>query len=172
MQRAPAGELAADPVLYGERLYSKASLRIMLSDFANDISTLPAVTVTAPVQLDGNWNVAAPNNGTAYGPISASNPPIARSPGVQTITTTANTVAGDTVIQIAAPPAGLFFHQPVWPMQVWSGNPLAPLVQINRTAITPGQFQNCTNNAGGNLPAVPSAPRCFCRSSTRSRRRW
>jgi len=57
--------------LYGERLYSKVALRIMLSDFANDISTLPTVTTEAPVQLDGNWNAAPPNNGTAYGPISA-----------------------------------------------------------------------------------------------------
>ena len=161
VRRPPAGELVNDPILYGERLYSKVSLRIMLSDFANDISTLPTVTLTAPVQLDGNWNAAAPNNGTAYGPISAANPPIARSPGVQTIATTANTVVGDTVIQIAAPPAGVFFHQPVWPMQVWSGNPLVPLVQINCTAITTTQFQNCTNNAGGNIPIVPAGSTVF-----------
>src|SRR6185436_749971 len=62
VRRPPAGELVNDPILYGERLYSKVSLRIMLSDFANDISTLPTVTLTAPVQLDGNWNAAAPNN--------------------------------------------------------------------------------------------------------------
>lgn len=161
VRRPPPNELVNDPVLYGERLYSKVSLRIMLSDLANDLSALPTVTLAAPVPLDGNWNIAPPNNGTPYGPISAASPPIARSPGLQTITTTANTAAGDNVIQIAAPPPGVFFHQPVWPMQVWSGNPLVPLVQINCTAVTPTQFQNCTNNAGGNIPDVPAGSTVF-----------
>jgi Tfp pilus assembly protein PilX len=158
VRRPPVNENTTDPILYGERLYSKVSLRIMLSDFANDITSLPTVTATAPVQLDGNWNVAAP---AGYAPISGTNPPIARSPGVQTITTTANTLVGDAFIQIAAPPAGIFFHQPIWPMQVWSGNPLVPLVQINCTAVTPTQFQNCTNAGGGNIPAVPAGATVF-----------
>jgi len=161
VRRPPVNEDATSPVLYGQRLYSKVSLRIMLSDFANDISALPTVTAAPPVQLDGDWNAAAPNNGTPYGPVDATHPPIARSPGVQTIQTVANTASGDTFIQIAAPPAGVFFHQPIFPMQVWSSSPLAPLVRINCTAVTATQFQNCTNNAGGNLPAVPAGATVF-----------
>jgi len=115
VRRAPATENVSDPLLYGERLYSKVSLRIMLSDFANDISALPQVSAAAPVLLDGNWNAAPP---AGYGPISAANAPIARSAGVQTIQTVANTAAGDTFIQIAAPAVGNFYHLPVFPQTI------------------------------------------------------
>ena len=158
VRRPPVGESVNDPVLYGERLYSKVSLRIMLSDVANDISALPTVTPTAPVQLDGNWNAAVPNNGTAYGPISAATPPIARSAGVQTISTAQPTAANAAFIEITAPAVGNFFHTPVFPLTVSWGAPVQN-VQMNCTVViatpTP-QFQNCTNNAGGNLPNIPA----------------
>ena len=81
IRRPPAGENVSNPVLFAERLFSKSSIRILLSDTAADITNVPTVTATAPVQLDGNWNTAVPNNGTAYGPIDSSHPPIARTPG-------------------------------------------------------------------------------------------
>ena len=84
VKRPALNENVTNEVLFGERFFSKVSLRIMLSDFAADITNLPTVTGTAPVQLDGNWTTTPPDNGTAYGPISATNPPIARSPGPAT----------------------------------------------------------------------------------------
>ena len=69
-------------MLLNERLFTKASLRVMLSDFANDITTLPGVTATAPVQLDGAWRAAPPNNGNPYGPVDATHSPIARLGGI------------------------------------------------------------------------------------------
>ena len=55
VRRPVAGE---DPlgILYNEQLFTKASLRILLSDTAADITTIPGITATAPVYLDGNWN--------------------------------------------------------------------------------------------------------------------
>jgi hypothetical protein len=166
VRRPPVGEDINDPTLYGERLYSKVSLRIMLSDFANDISALPQVTPQAPVQLDGNWTVAPPNNGTVYGPISAATPPIARSAGVQTIQTVANTAAGDNFIPINMPVIGNFYRLPVFPVTVtWAAG--ASSVQMNCTYVSSAPlaplpvsgvptFGNCTKLGGGNLPAVPA----------------
>ena len=48
---ATALENVANPVLFNERLFTKASLRIMLSDTALDITRLPTVTATPPVDL-------------------------------------------------------------------------------------------------------------------------
>ena len=86
VRRAAVNENLSNPTLLKERYFSKVSLRILLSDTSNDILTLPTVTQTAPVSLDGNWIAAPPNNGTAYGPVSATRPPVARSPGMQTAT--------------------------------------------------------------------------------------
>jgi hypothetical protein len=104
IRRAPVGENVANPVLYAERLYSKASVRILLSDTAADILNLPTVTATAPVQLDGNWVLTQPNNGTPYGPVDGAHPPIALSPGPQSTVTTGPTNAGDLVINAVVSP--------------------------------------------------------------------
>ena len=50
-------------VVFGQRYFSMASLRIMLSDRPTDITSLATVTGTAPVLLDGDWK-AAPPTGT------------------------------------------------------------------------------------------------------------
>ncbi len=89
IRRPPAGEDVANPVLLSERLFTKASLRVLLSDTAADITNLPGVTLTPPVQLDNAWRAAVPNNGIApYGPIDVAHPPIARSTGPMTATIT------------------------------------------------------------------------------------
>jgi hypothetical protein len=80
VRRPLVGEDMTD-ILYNERLFSKASLRILLSDTPGDITNLPGVSAGAPVPLDGNWNVALPVAG--YGPVtlsSAAVPPIDRPP--------------------------------------------------------------------------------------------
>ena len=98
VMRPAVGEDTANSVLFGERLYSKASLRILLSDTAADISNLPTIDTTKPpVSLDGNWNMrAAPMRGTA---IAAAKPPVALSPG--TITATTMRQLGATIVNFA-----------------------------------------------------------------------
>jgi hypothetical protein len=52
MIRRPAvNENTTNPLLLSHRLFSQASLRILLSDTAADITNLPTVTATAPVEL-------------------------------------------------------------------------------------------------------------------------
>ncbi len=74
--RAPAGEDVAKPIIFGQRFYSQASLRILLSDNPADITNLPTVTATAPIPLSA-WG--AP--GVPVPPGYVNTTPIARSPG-------------------------------------------------------------------------------------------
>jgi len=94
-----ANENVTNALLFGERYYGKASLRMLLSDTPADILNLPGVTADAPVLLDGDWNAAPP---AGYGPVNANRPPIARSPGGATTTLTAATAAGDNNINVVA----------------------------------------------------------------------
>jgi hypothetical protein len=99
VRRPEPAEAAAHPALYGERYFTKASVRILLSDTPADILNLPGVTAAAPVLLDGDW-IAAPPAG--YGPVNANRPPIAASPGAASTTLTAATVAGDNNINVVS----------------------------------------------------------------------
>ena len=150
VRRPVLNENVTNDVLFGERFFSKVSLRIMLSDFAADITNLPTVTGTAPVQLDLNWTTNPPNNGTAYGPIDAAHPPIARSPGLSTATITANTNApgagATTTIPVNAVPG--YFKIPA-ALVVTQGVTVVPTVCTGRTATT---FTTCTPPAM-NIPA-------------------
>ncbi len=65
-------------ILYNERLYTKASLRILLSDTAADITSLPGISAGAPVSLETNWNTTPP---AGYGAVGAAHPPAALSAG-------------------------------------------------------------------------------------------
>jgi hypothetical protein len=59
--RRPAvlsNEDTANPVVYGQRYFSQASLRILLSDRAADITGLPTVSATPPVDLAVFRNMA------------------------------------------------------------------------------------------------------------------
>jgi hypothetical protein len=78
VRRPPVNENVTNPELFQERLFGKASVRVLLSDIAADITNLPTVTANAPIQLDGNWLAAPP---AGYGPVGAGLPPIARTPG-------------------------------------------------------------------------------------------
>jgi hypothetical protein len=112
IRRPPINEHVVNADLFGERYYKKVSLRILLSDTVADLTSLPTVDNTAPpVLLDGNWNITVPNNGTAYGPIDASHPPIARSPGLNTVNLSAAAAAGNNVtLTVASVPA--YFRPP------------------------------------------------------------
>ncbi|MGE3705841.1 MAG: hypothetical protein AB7I13_11245, partial [Vicinamibacterales bacterium] len=77
-------EDTVNPVVYVQRYFAQASVRILLSDRVDDIMNLPTVSAGAPVLLNGpdgpggNWTVAPP---AGYGPVDATHPPIARSMG-------------------------------------------------------------------------------------------
>ena len=95
IKRAPVGEDVANPLVYTQRFYTMASLRILLSDTAAEITALPGVTATAPVPLDGTAiNAQYPT------PADATHPPMAtaRGPLAVAMTTTAAVANGDTVI--------------------------------------------------------------------------
>lgn len=77
--------------VFGQRFFSQASLRILLSDRATDITNLPTVTaLPAPVSLEGNWNTAPP----AGYVVGAGRPSIARSWGPTPSVATVNATAG------------------------------------------------------------------------------
>jgi hypothetical protein len=67
--RRPAvgsNENVANAPVFLQRYFAQASLRILLSDRAADITNLPTVTGTAPVAFDGDW-IAAPPAGYTLG---------------------------------------------------------------------------------------------------------
>jgi hypothetical protein len=135
-------ENVANPTLFGERYYSKVSLRILLSDTAADISNLPTVDNTKPpVPLDGNWNTTVPNNGTAYGPIDAGHPPIARSPGLNTVNLSTATAGGNGVtLTVAAVPS--YFQPPILRLLG---------TDVTCTGRTANQFIGCTGTPAASI---------------------
>ena len=73
--RRPAllsNENVANNAVYMQRYYAQASLRILLSDRAADLTGLPAITAAVPVALDGTWVPPAgmPPMATSIGPLS------------------------------------------------------------------------------------------------------
>lgn len=81
---ATANENTAQPTVFTQRFFAQASVRILLSDTAANITGLPTVTATAPVDLS--------QIGPGYGPL-ATKAPLARSvdaPGAADQTLPAN----------------------------------------------------------------------------------
>jgi hypothetical protein len=107
---ATADENVTKATLFASRYFSRASVRILLSDTAADILNLPGVTPTAPVLLDGNWNAAPP---AGYGPVAANRPPVALSVGSATTALTTATGAGDGNIQVGTT-AGFVDGNTIW----------------------------------------------------------
>lgn len=83
VQRPLPTEDVTNPNLLNERLFAKASIRILLSDTPADITNLPTVTSTAPVFLDGDWLIPA-QTPVGYGPSAAARPPIVTTVGLKT----------------------------------------------------------------------------------------
>jgi hypothetical protein len=78
IRRPLAGEDTSNPDLLSSRYFNNVTLRILLSDTAAKIMSLPTVVQTSqPVALDGNWRTAAPSGYT----VDATHSPIGRSPG-------------------------------------------------------------------------------------------
>ncbi|MEO8682795.1 MAG: hypothetical protein ABI665_27350, partial [Vicinamibacterales bacterium] len=108
-----SAENTANPFLYGQRYFSQASLRILLSDRASDLSDLPTIdTAVAPFDLT---NLAA----RGY-VVAAGRPPVALSPGEQEtggLFTRATGVGASITIQTATNAgytAGVLNLVPAW----------------------------------------------------------
>ena len=148
VRRPAVGENTSNPILFGERLFNKASLRVLLSDTAADITNLPGVTTaTAPVLLDGNWRTAAPTGYT----VDASHPPIARSPGLTTTATTSGSVSlgtGKTITLSAAMPAA--WQMPT--LKVHKNTSVAAAYDMTCTGKDPTHLYGCKS------PATPYWP--------------
>jgi hypothetical protein len=81
VQRPPANE-DVNGFVFAQRHFAIASMRILLSDTAAEITSLPTVTVTAPIQLDDQVDTGGdPLNPWAGYVVGANNPPLARSSG-------------------------------------------------------------------------------------------
>ena len=136
-------------ILYAERLFGKASLRVLLSDKPEDFQNLPTVTANAPIMLEGDWNTAFVAGVGGYppavgafsaGPASITHPPVALSQGnIQT------TVSGgaSTIAQV----------------NVVSTTAFRPAISLGGVAITctgkaASSFSGCTAVAGGNIPGA------------------
>lgn len=144
--RPPVNEDVSNPTLLAERYFTKTSLRILLSDIAADITNLPGVTATAPVQLDGDWRTTPP---AGYGPVDATHPPVARVASLVTMTTTAASVTAGNNRNIpvtAALPA--YFQIPA--LTITDG---ASVYNVTCTTKTGTQFSGCTPAPGAAIAA-------------------
>ncbi len=103
IKRPDLNENVTPPAVLPQRYYSQASLRILLSDRAADITGLPGITAGAPLSLDGN---------PAGYVVGAGRPPVALSIGPEPLTSRASVVANAagiwtlTMQTQAAPPGG------------------------------------------------------------------
>ena len=147
IRRSVPNENIAKPLLYGERLYGKASLRILLSDTAADLTTLPQVDNTnPPVLLDGDWAGAGkPAGYNGAGVVDQTHPPIARSLGPLAVTTIAAALAaGATTITVNAMPGMFVKPQLMFKLNVAGGNIKGPFTCTGWTATT---FTGCIHTA-------------------------
>ena len=76
-----SNENVAQPTIFGQRYFARASLRILLSDTAADLANLPGVTGTAPVDL--STLLGAAGGGAAWY-ANAANAPVAAAPALPT----------------------------------------------------------------------------------------
>jgi hypothetical protein len=132
-----------NPNVFNQRYFSMASLRILLSDRPEDITDLPTVT-GAPVLLDGDWLTAPP---AGYGPVDATHPPIARSPGPAANTTSNGSTFAAPYAQIrVTAPINAAFLAPA-AMTITSALGVANVT--NCTGRTISTFTGCTVSAPG-----------------------
>jgi len=98
--RPPLGvnEFATNPPVYGQRYYAMASLRILLSDRAADLTGLTTITAGAPVALDSTF---VPPGGLP--PVALSIGPTPAAPTVQAAGGTGTTGTGTVTLNGGLP---------------------------------------------------------------------
>ena len=156
IKRPPSSEPVSSAI-FAERYFKKVSVRVLLSDEANDITSLPTVSGTAPISLDGDWNAAAP---AGYGPIDGAHPPVARSGGrypdvpAGSINSSVNAAvaAGTNRAIVINPSMPDYFKLPA-NMLFTVG---ATTYQVNCTGKTPNTFTGCTRNPNAAAVNVPA----------------
>jgi hypothetical protein len=139
---AAANENTANPLLYGERDYTKASLRILLSDTAAQITNLPGIVGT-PLSLEAGQT----NTWPGYNPVDTSNhPPIAATAVTATLLPT---VGGLTNFTISVLVNGTVNFPSSGPWAVWLNN-----VAMSCTGKTASTFTTCNRVAGGSTASA------------------
>jgi hypothetical protein len=152
--RAGSNENTTNAPVFRQRYFSQASLRILLSDRPEDITGLPTVTGDAPVQLGGDWLTSPP---AAYGPVNATHPPIARSIGPASNTTTNGSTYAAPYTQIRV--TGSIHDVFLAPATMTATSAAGTATVSNCTAKTISTFTGCTLSppglaAGGTLTAT------------------
>lgn len=147
IRRPLAGE---DPtsIVFGERLFNKASIRVMLSDTAADMTNIPGVdTTVAPLRLEGG-------NGP-YGGI-----PIAVSPGQIPATTVSSTSGSSPTLAIRVSAVPAFFQVSNYTMTASAAGGLTWSITscTAKTAVAPIQFSGCSVAVTGATPAGTAIP--------------
>jgi hypothetical protein len=162
VKRPVVNENTTNALLFGERLFTKASLRILLSDNSSDITNLPTVT-SGTVYLDGLWNsTGTPSiSGTNYGTITGNlvspalnHPPLAQLPGPIYATTASN--SGTTVNFSSSAAAA-----PFKPTFIYSPSPTVTVSCTGKAALTltgcSGSSTMPVFSAGGTLTEISPA---------------
>ena len=142
IRRPPtSNEDTVNTPVFAQRFFAQASLRILLSDRAADLTsaTLPTITGTAPVAIDA----LVAGTPAGYVPVT----PVARSYGPMAATTTLNgnpvLAAGVYTIPVnVAVPASL--QMPLNGLQIGGATPQANVACTGRT---PTSFTGCTLTA-------------------------
>ena len=165
--RRPPSTEPTSSAIFAERYFKKVSVRVLLSDEAIDITSLPTVSAGQPVSLE-DWNAALP---AGYGPLAGNMPPVARSAGRYPdapagainarVSTGGGTILAGTGRTInldtnAARPMPAYFQLPATMTVSW-GAPVVSMT-ISCTGKTNYQFLGCTKQGGaGNLPVPAGA---------------
>lgn len=146
---ATANENVANNVVFGQRYFAQASVRILLSDRATDITNLPTVTATAPLDL-----TALP---VGY-VVGAGRPPVASSPGepaanvdlLSAVPLTRVSVVGGSgaTLTFQTSTLGIWTNGPVPSWLKWSHGPIG---SGTCTTLTGNTLSNCTSH--GTIPA-------------------
>ena len=157
IKRPPADETVSSAI-FAERYFKKVSVRILLSDTINDITSLPTVSAGAPILLDGDW-VAAPPAGYVVG---AQKPAIARSAGryadlpAGSINSSVNaSVAVNTTNSATVtinPTMPDYFKLPADMQMTVAGTTYS----INCTGKTPNTFTGCSRTPSSGTVNVPA----------------
>lgn len=154
--RPPSTETSSSAI-FAERYFKKVSVRILLSDRAIDITSLPTVSAGAPVALDGDWSTAPP----AGYVLAANKPAVARSDGRY-----ADSPAGsinssvNAAVAVNTTASATITINPTMPDHFKLPANMAMTVsgtnyQINCTGKTPNTFTGCTRNPSGSNISVP-----------------
>jgi hypothetical protein len=155
IRRPVVGEDISNPLVYTQRFYTMASIRILLSDTAAAITSLPGVTATAPVPLDGT---ALP---AQYPVADATHPPMALADGPLGTAMAVNVAAGVASGATAIPATGIVanFAPPSYTLTIAGAGP------YTCTGRDATHFYGCTNplpaEAATNKAVVCSGVGCI-----------